>query len=305
MKKVRTIQTLKNIENKKIKVAAYARVSHNQLLQSLSNQVSYYNKLIQNNPDWEYAGVYVDQAISGRTTKRPEYQRLIQDAIEGKINIILTKSISRFGRDTEETLKTIRNLKEKNISVRFEKENIDTLSTDGELLITLLAALAEEESKSISENLKWKVKKKFEQGLPHNPQPLLGYRWDYETKEYKIKEDEADIVREIYKHYLEGKTIKQIIEILDKQERKTRKGNKFTKSVIHRVLGQEAYTGKLILQKTYRSPVKGRTIENKGEKAKYIVENAHVAIITKEQYDKVQEEKNKRNLHNKKGVKND
>ncbi|WP_218925264.1 MULTISPECIES: recombinase family protein [unclassified Gemella] len=141
--------------------------------------------------------------------------------------------------------------------------------------------------------------------MPHNPQPLLGYRWDYETKEYKIKEDEADIVREIYKHYLEGKTIKQIIEILDKQERKTRKGNKFTKSVIHRVLGQEAYTGKLILQKTYRSPGKGRTIENKGEKAKYIVENAHEAIITKEQYEKVQEEKNKRNLHNKKGVKND
>nr|WP_218925265.1 MULTISPECIES: recombinase family protein [unclassified Gemella] len=113
MKKIRCILQIQTIKNEKIKVAAYARVSHNQLLQSLSNQVSYYNKLIQNNPDWEYAGVYVDQAISGRTTKRPEYQRLIKDAIEGKINIILTKSISRFGRDTEETLKTIRNLKEK------------------------------------------------------------------------------------------------------------------------------------------------------------------------------------------------
>ncbi|MBF0746611.1 recombinase family protein [Gemella sp. 19428wG2_WT2a] len=304
MKKIRCILQIQTIKNEKIKVAAYARVSHNQLLQSLSNQVSYYNKLIQNNPDWEYAGVYVDQAISGRTTKRPEYQRLIKDAIEGKINIILTKSISRFGRDTEETLKTIRNLKEKNISVRFEKENIDTLTADGELLITLLSALAQEESKSISENLKWKVKKKFEQGLPHNPQPLLGYRWDYETKEYKIKEDEADIVREIYKHYLEGKTIKQIIEILDKQERKTRKGNKFTKSVIHRVLGQEAYTGKLILQKTYMKKEKGRSVLNKGEKAKYIVENAHESIISQEMFYKAQE-KNKRNLHNKKGEKND
>lgn len=178
MKTIRKIQTLNSSHNKKKKVAAYARVSHTDLLQSLSDQVSYYNNLIQNNTNWEYAGVYIDNAVSGRSSKnRKEYLRLLGDCRRGKIDIILTKSISRFGRNTVELLKIIRELKTLNISVRFEKENIDTLTTDGELLLTLLAATAEEESKAIGSNVRWRVKKKFQRGLPHSPQPILGYKW--------------------------------------------------------------------------------------------------------------------------------
>ena len=299
MKQIRKITRTKLPKQKRLKVAAYARVSHTNLLHSLSNQVSYYNDFIGNNPDWEFKGVYVDGAISGRNaSKRKEYQRLISDCRKGEIDIILTKSISRFGRNTVELLKTIRELKQLNISVRFEKENIDTLTTDGELLLTLLATLAEEESKTIGENIRWKIKKKFEQGMPHIKQDMYGYRFK-ETK-YEIEPREAEIVKQIYAWYLEGEKPTFIARKLNEQGIKTRKGNQFSRSVIHKILLQEAYTGILILQKTYHVGHKGRSVENKGERTKYIVENAHEAIISKEMFHKVQEEKSKRSLHNKK-----
>lgn len=164
MKTIKKLETLNVTDVKKQKVAAYARVSHQDLLQSLSEQISYYSKLIQDNPSWEYAGVYFDNSVSGRNTKnRKEYLRLIDDCRKGKIDIILTKSISRFGRNTIELLEIIRELKKLNIGVQFEKENIDTLTTDGELLLTLLAAVSEEESKAIGSNVRWSVKKKFKQ----------------------------------------------------------------------------------------------------------------------------------------------
>ena len=299
MKQIRKITHMKLPEQKKLKVAAYARVSHTGLLQSLSNQVSYYNDLIGRHPEWEFKGVYVDEAISGRNaSKRKEYQRLLSDCRKGEIDVILTKSISRFGRNTVELLKTIRELKQLNISVRFEKENIDTLTTDGEILLTLLATLAEEESKAIGENIKWKIKKKFEQGLPHIKQDIYGYRFK-ETK-YEIESDEAEVVKQIYTWYLDGLTPTFIARKLNEKGYKTRKGNGFTRSIIHRILGQEAYTGTLILQKTYHVGEKGRSVENKGERPKYIVENAHEAIISTEMFEKVQQEKTRRNLHNKK-----
>jgi DNA invertase Pin-like site-specific DNA recombinase len=298
MKQVKKIAQTKLPERKKLKVAAYARVPHTHLLNSLSNQVSYYNELIGNNSDWEFKGVYIDKAISGRNaSKRKEYQRLLSDCRKGEVDIILTKSISRFGRNTVELLKTIRELKQLNISVRFEKENIDTLTTDGELLLTLLSTLAEEESKVTSENIRWKIKKKFEQGMPHIKQDMYGYRFK-ETK-YKI-EPKEEVVKQIYTWYLEGLTPTFIARKLNEQGVKTRKGNRFTRSIIHRILLQEAYTGKLILQKTYHVGEKGRLVENKGERTKYIVENAHEAIIPKEIFEQVQKEKVKRNLHNKK-----
>ena len=299
MKQIRKITHSKLSKQKKLKVAAYARVSHTGLLHSLSNQVSYYNDFIGNNPDWEFKGVYVDEAISGRSiAKRKEYQRLITDCRKGEIDIILTKSISRFGRNTIELLKTIRELKQLNISVRFEKENIDTLTTDGELLLTLLATLAEEESKAIGENIRWKVKKKFEQGLPYIKQDMYGYR--FKETSYEIEPREAEVVKQIYSWYLDGLTPTLIARKLNEKGLTTRKGNQFTRSIIHRILGQEAYTGKLILQKTYHVGEKGRSVVNNGEKTKYIVENAHEAIISQEIFDKVQQEKVTRNLHNKK-----
>lgn len=302
MKTVRKIHQIRPVKNKKLRVAAYARVSHSELLQSLSNQVSYYSELIQNNAEWEYKGVYVDSAISGRNIKqRKEYQRLIQDCKNGKIDMILTKSISRFGRNTVDLLKTIRELRRLNISVRFEKENIDTLTTEGELLLTLLVSVAEEESKAIGQNIKWRVKEKFKQGLPFNPQDMYGYRW--QRDQYVIEPHEANIIRQVYDWYLDGNTPTQIAKILNEMGEKTRNGNQFTRRIIHNILSQDTYTGRLVLQKTYRVPYKGCSVINQGEQAKYIVEHAHQPIISKEQFEEVQQVKTMRSNHYKKGIK--
>lgn len=302
VKTVKKIQQIKPAQNKKLRVAAYARVSHAELLQSLSNQVSYYSELIQNHSEWEYKGVYVDSAITGRNIKqRKEYQRLIQDCKEGKIDVILTKSISRFGRNTIDLLKTIRELRRLNVSVRFEKENIDTMTTDGELLLTLLVSIAEEESKAIGQNIKWRVKEKFQQGLPHSPQDMYGYRWQEDA--YVIELHEASIIQQIYEWYLNGHSPTQIAKILNEKREKTRKGNAFTRSVIHNILSQDTYTGRLILQKTYRVAHKGRSVMNQGEHTKYIVEQAHEPIISKEQFEEVQQVKATRSNHYQKGAK--
>lgn len=298
MKTVKTIQSKTLLPTKQLRVADYVRVSHSHLMQSLSHQISYYSEKIQHHPNWEYKGVYVDQAISGRTRKhRKEYERLIEDCQKGEIDMILTKSISRFGRNTVELLSTIRELKQLNISIRFEKEKIDTLTTDGELLLTLLAGVAQEESESISQNIRWKVKKKFEQGLPHVPQDMYGYRWQID--QYVIEPHEASVIQQIYEWYLSGITPTKIAKRLNERGETTRKGNAFTRSIVHRVLEQETYTGVLILQKTYRHTGKGRSIPNDGVLQKYIVEHAHDAIISKELFERVQIVKSQRSYHNK------
>ena len=190
----------------KKKVAAYARVSvdSEELLQSLSAQVSHYSARIQSNPSWEYVGVYADAGISGTGTKnRPEFQNLIADCNAGKIEIILTKSISRFARNTVDLLSTIRHLKERNISVRFERENIDSLSPDGELMVSILASYAQEESLSISENVKWGIRKRFAQGQ-FRDYTMYGYRWV--TDHFEIVEKDRNTGRSdgpvLYTHRL-------------------------------------------------------------------------------------------------------
>ena len=167
-----------NLKQRK-KVAAYARVSmeSERMHHSLSAQVSYYSSLIQKNPDWEYAGVYADYGISGTgMKKRQEFLRMLEDAEAGKIDIILTKSIQRFARNTVDLLRTVRHLKELGVEVWFEKENIHTMSGDGELMMTILASFAQEESRSISENVRWRVKKRFEQGNPNGRFRVYGDR---------------------------------------------------------------------------------------------------------------------------------
>ncbi|MBF0714935.1 recombinase family protein [Gemelliphila palaticanis] len=304
MKRVIKIESVNSLKKDKLRVAAYARVSHTYLKNSLSNQVSYYNTIIQNNPEWELKGIYIDEAISGRNTnKRREYQRLIKDCEKGEIDIILTKSISRFGRNTIELLKTIRELKLLKVSVRFEKENIDTLTTDGELLLTLLSTLAEEESKSISDNIKWKVKKSFEQGIPYIKQDMYGYR--FKNTKYEVERKEAKIIKQIYDWYIEGLSPTMISRKLNDIGETTRKGNKFSRAIIHNILSQETYTGKLILQKTYHDIEKGFSVINKGKRTMYIVENAHESIITQEIFDRVQKEKSNRSLHNNKEKKSE
>ncbi|HFH8815810.1 TPA: recombinase family protein [Streptococcus agalactiae] len=293
MKQIKTIQAQKVAAIKRLKVAAYTRVSHTSLLQSLSNQVSHYSQLIQANPEWDYVGVYSDSAISGRSQAyRRDFQQLLEDCRKGKIDLILTKSISRFGRNTVELLETVRELKRLGISVRFEKEKIDTLTAEGELLLTLLASMAQEESQSISQNIRWRVKKRFEEGKPYIPQDIFGYRWNGD--EYVIEPHEASIVRQVFEWYMEGLSAPKIAKRLDDRGERTRLGNRFTKRVIYNMFDQEAYCGRLILQKTFRDQFGSRSILNDGQMAKYIVENAHEAIVTPEYFQLVNQEKKRR-----------
>ncbi|HGD0642424.1 TPA: recombinase family protein [Streptococcus agalactiae] len=293
MKQIKTIQAQKVTAIKRLKVAAYTRVSHTSLLQSLSNQVSHYSQLIQANPEWDYVGVYSDSAISGRSQAyRRDFQQLLEDCRKGKIDLILTKSISRFGRNTVELLETVRELKRLGISIRFEKEKIDTLTAEGELLLTLLASMAQEESQSISQNIRWRVKKRFEEGKPYIPQDIFGYRWNGD--EYVIEPHEASIVRQVFEWYMEGLSAPKIAKRLDDRGERTRLGNRFTKRVIYNMFDQEAYCGRLILQKTFRDQFGSRSILNDGQMAKYIVENAHEAIVTPEYFQLVNQEKKRR-----------
>ncbi|HEO8035853.1 TPA: recombinase family protein [Streptococcus agalactiae] len=293
MKQIKTIQAQKVTAIKRLKVAAYTRVSHTSLLQSLSNQVSHYSQLIQANHEWDYVGVYSDSAISGRSQAyRRDFQQLLEDCRKGKIDLILTKSISRFGRNTVELLETVRELKRLGISVRFEKEKIDTLTAEGELLLTLLASMAQEESQSISQNIRWRVKKRFEEGKPYIPQDIFGYRWNGD--EYVIEPHEASIVRQVFEWYMEGLSAPKIAKRLDDRGERTRLGNRFTKRVIYNMFDQEAYCGRLILQKTFRDQFGSRSILNDGQMAKYIVENAHEAIVTPEYFQLVNQEKKRR-----------
>lgn len=180
MRKINKIEPTLPVLPTRKKVAAYARVSveTERLHHSLSAQVSYYSELIQANPEWEYVGVYADDGITGtKTSKREEFQRMLDDCEAGKIDIILTKSISRFARNTVDLLETVRHLKELGIEVRFEKENINSLSGDGEVMMTLLASFAQEEITSLSNNVKWGVRKRMEQGILKNGRISSVFRW--------------------------------------------------------------------------------------------------------------------------------
>ena len=198
--KVTEIQFPKRIEALP-RVAAYARVSSGKdaMLQSLSSQVSYYSSMIQSHPGWLYAGVYADEARTGTKEARPEFQRLLEYCRAGKINLVVTKSISRFAWNTVTLLATVRELKALGVDVFFEEQHIHTLSADGELMITILASYAQEESFSASENQKWRIRKNFQEGKPWDAM-ILGYR--YKDGRYEIEPGEAAIVRKIYDLYL-------------------------------------------------------------------------------------------------------
>ena len=277
---------------KRKKVAAYARVSmeSERMQHSLSAQVSYYSSLIQKNPEWEYAGVYADYGISGTSTqKRQEFRRMLADAEAGRIDIILTKSIHRFARNTVDLLKTVRHLKELGVEVWFEKENIHTMSGDGELMLTILASFAQEESRSISENVKWGTRKKFAQGIPNGHPPIYGYRW--EGDELVIVPQEADVVRLIYDNFLKGLSAESTEKQLEAMDVKSCKGGHFSNSSIRTILQNVTYTGNLLFQKEY-NPKPGATCgrKNRGELPQYWVENTHEAIIPMVTYQAVQNE---------------
>lgn len=274
------------------KVAAYARVSMEteRLHHSLSSQVSYYSELIQNNPEWEYVGVYADEGITGTiATKRDEFQHLIADCDAGKIDIVLCKSISRFARNTVDLLNTVRHLKELGISVRFEKEHIDSLSDDGELMLTLLASFAQSESESISHNVKWGVRKRMEQGIPNGHFRVFGYRW--EGDQLVIVPEEAAIVKRIYQNFLNGKSRLETEREFAAEGITTREGCRWVDSNIKVVLSNVTYTGNMLLQKEYISdPITKKRRKNHGELPQYYIENTHEPIIDMETFQFVQSE---------------
>ena len=272
------------------RVAAYARVSSDKdaQLHSLSAQISYYNSYIGSREDWEFAGVYADEALTGTKDNRPEFQRMLADCRNGKIDMIITKSITRFARNTVTLLATIRELRDLGIDVYFEKENIHTLSADGELMITLLAAYAQEESYNVSENQKWRIRRMFEQGRP-NTGRMLGYR--LKNGVLQIVPEEAEIVKMIFNDYLSGMGRNLIVKKLIRMGVPTLSGGQWRESTVLGILMNEKYTGDMLLQKTYRlDHISKKVMVNRGEKRKYFVENSHEPIIDKDTFAKVQQE---------------
>lgn len=291
MAKITKIEAPVPVQIERKRVAAYARVSKDteSMLHSFSAQVSYYNELIQSNPEWEYAGVYADEGISGTgTAKRVEFKRMIADCEAGKIDLILVKSISRFARNTLDLLKTVRHLQSLGVAVWFEEQRINSLSKDGELLLTLLASFAQAESESISENAKWAIRKAFEQGIGNTRHRTFGYRWV--KGELVVVPEEAEIVREIYEAFLEGKSRMCTTRELNEKGIRSVKGNPISMTAVCFILKNVTYTGNTLLQKTFISdPFQKKKQYNKGELPQYFVENDHEAIIDLQTYEAVQD----------------
>ena len=277
------------------RVAAYARVSVEsvRMQHSLSAQVSYYSALIQQHTEWEYAGVYADYGISGTGTKdRDEFNRLLADCEAGKIDIILTKSIQRFARNTVDLLNTIRHLKELGIEVRFEKENINSLSGDGELMLTILASLAQEESRSISENCKWGIRKRFQSGeIGAANKHILGYRYDDALRQYVIIPEETVIVHRMFQLYLDGQSLQAICDDLNSAGYRTVNGCLFQESSLSLLIKNEIYAGDLRRQKSYmEDSITKNKVKNKGELPQYYMQDCHEGILDRETYARVQAE---------------
>lgn len=279
---------------KLLRVAAYARVSSGKdaMLHSLSAQVSYYSDLIQHHKGWQYVGTYSDEAKTGTEDRRESFQRLLQDCRDGKIDLVVTKSISRLARNTVTLLKTVRELKALGVDIFFEEQNLHTLSCDGELMLTILASYAEEESRSVSENQKWRVRKNFEGGIPWNS-TVLGYRC--ENGKFVVVPEEAKVVTFIFREYLNGKGVTAIMKKLNEKGLRTRHGNQFCINGIACILRNYSYTGNLLLQTTYRENyLTKRMLVNNGELPKYHASNTHEKIIDMATFEAVQAEMRRR-----------
>ena len=292
----------------KRRVAAYARVSTDMEEQATSYQaqIDYYTAHIQSRADWVFAGMYADEGISGTSTKHREgFQAMIADALAGKIDLILTKSVSRFARNTVDSLTTVRQLKEAGVEVYFEKENIWTLDSKGELLITIMSSLAQEESRSISENVTWGHRKRFADGKVMVPySSLLGYKKG-EDGNLAIDETQAPTVRRIYARFLEGATPQAIAEELTSDAIATPRGKtRWSASTIRSILSNEKYKGDALLQKSFTTDFLTKTTKiNEGEVPQYYVTGNHESIIDPAVWEQVQAElarragKGKANAH--------
>ena len=271
------------------RVAAYARVSSgkDEMLHSLSAQISYYSELIQSHPGWLYCGVFSDEAYTGTKDNRTGFQKLISECRSGNIDLIITKSISRFARNTVTLLETVRELKLIGIDVFFEEQNIHTISADGELMMTILASYAQAESLSASENQKWRIRKAFENGEIVNLRFLFGYRIN--GAKIEIDPAQADIVREVFERAVNGESFTAIAKDLNNRSITRCLGGKWNSQRIRDLLSNEKYLGNALLQKKYRNNhLEKKLIHNDGQLPKYYAEGTHDAIVDEELFAKVQ-----------------
>jgi DNA invertase Pin-like site-specific DNA recombinase len=279
----------------KRRVAFYARVSTDSPEQKTSYdaQVDYYTKFIQSHPDWEFIGGYTDEGISAVNTKRREcFKQMVADGLAGKFDLLVTKSVSRFARNTVDSLTTVRKLKEVGCEIWFEEQNIYTLDSKGELLITIMSSLAQEESRSISENVTWGQCKRMADGKVSLPYAqFLGYERG-EDGLPKIVPAEADIVRLIFRLYMEGKIFSAIAKFLERQGIPSPAGKeRWQTAVVRSILTNEKYKGHALLQKTFCADfLTKKMVKNEGQVQQYYVEDSHPAIIKPEEFDAVQVE---------------
>lgn len=303
-KKVKTIEpvrqkVLRELRQKK-RVCAYCRVSTDSTKQHTSfvAQTKYYKEYIESRAEWEFVGIFADESSGTKVKNRDEFGRMIKECNKGNIDLIITKSITRFARNTVDSIETIRMLKLLGIAVYFEKENINTMSEQSEQMLTILSSIAQGESENISTNVRWGIHKRFGDGSYIPSCVAYGYTKD-EKGELIIKEDEAGIVRRIYNEYLSGKGSYAIARDLTRDNISTiRISEKWNEGVIKQILQNPIYSGELLLQKTYTTDVLPFTKKiNHGELPMYSVKDSHEAIITKEQAERVQEIYEYRRVH--------
>lgn len=284
--------TSKKDRNVKLRVAAYCRVSTDDedQINSYNAQVAFYTDYICNNPKWCFAGIYADEGITGTlVSKRKRFQDMIKDCEKGKIDLILTKSVSRFARNTVDSLNYVRKLKSMNIGVFFEEQNINSLTTDSEMFIGLYSVIAQSESENISANVRWGIQQRMKNGTYAFRYNLLGYRKG-EDGHPEIVPEEAEIIRRIFSMYLDGGSTNQIKDFLESNAILTKTGKSiWDKKVIRDILQNEKYTGDMLMQKTYRTDCLSKKIrKNNGELPKYLITNNHQAIIDRNTFKLVQ-----------------
>lgn len=285
---------------RQLRVAAYCRVSTDdeEQLTSYEAQKNYYTDKIMTNKEWTMAGIFADEGITGTSArKRPEFLRMIRQCKQGKIDIVLTKSISRFARNTVDCLNYVRALKELGIAVIFEKENMNTLEIDSEILITMLGAFAQSESESISANVRWGKRQAMKEGKAIiNYKHLYGYRKGADGKP-EILPEQAEIVRKIYDLFLSGTPIRGILEYMNANKIPNISGeSQWAKNAVNSILTNEKYCGDVLLQKTYIDDCINKKVKkNTGQLPMYLVQNHHEGIISRETFDAAQAELSRRN----------
>ena len=283
--------TITEDKESKIRVAVYCRVSTNSEDQqnSLITQMRYYENFLSDSETERLVSVYADEGITGtRMDKREEFQRMLKDCRRGKIDRIIVKSISRFARNTKDCLSVLRELKDLGITVLFESQNIDTANITDEIMVTIMGGLAQEESSSISKNVRWSIRSKMKNGTVKFHSAPLGY--DLYEGNLIINKREAEIVKSIYKMFLSGMGYDSICrELNESKVIKNDKGTKWLSASVRYILTNEKYIGDSLWQKNYNTSMPYKKVKNKGELEKYYINNTHEAIITKEEFEKVQE----------------